>query len=136
MTTVEPAVHGSTKPPIALRPDDYHRLGALAEAARKTMPGLADELAEELGRARLLPEGERNEDFVGMNNEVEFRDDESGNVRKIRLVYPEEADIALGKISVMTPVGTALIGLPKGESMAWETPGGDVRRLTVLSIKA
>jgi len=65
---------------------------------------------------------------------VEFRDDSTGKIRKVILVYPEDADISQRKISVLTPVGTALIGLSIGHSINWEAPGGDARQLTVLSV--
>jgi regulator of nucleoside diphosphate kinase len=99
------------------------------------MPDLADELAEEIGRAHVLAKGRHPKHVVRMNSEVEFRDDTIGKVRKLVLVYPEEADIAEGKISVLTPVGTALIGLQTGHSITWETPGGEVRQLTVLAVR-
>jgi regulator of nucleoside diphosphate kinase len=69
-----------------------------------------------------------------MNSEVQFRDDTTGKVQRVMLVYPEEADISLHKISVLTPVGTALIGLPTGQSITWETPTGELRQLTVLAV--
>ena len=68
-----------------------------------------------------------------MNSEVEFRDESTGKVQRLILVYPNEADIAEGKLSVLTPVGTALIGVRVGDSIGWETPSGEFRRLTVLS---
>ena len=104
--TIEPA-----KPAIILSAEDYERLSTLAHAARKQMPDLADELAEEIGRARVLAKGEHPQHIVCMNSEVEFRDDTTSKVQKVTLVYPEEADISQRKISVLTPVGTALIGL-------------------------
>ncbi len=73
--------------------------------------------------------------FVGMNDDVEFRDDTTGRARRVTLVYPDEADISQGKISVMTPVGTALIGLRTGHSITWETPLGETRQLTVISVR-
>ena len=51
------------------------------------------------------------------------------------LVYPEEADISKGKISVLTPIGTALIGLRAGHSITWETRTGDLKRLTALQVR-
>jgi regulator of nucleoside diphosphate kinase len=98
------------------------------------MPELAEELADEIGRARVLAKGTRPEHIVCMNSEVEFRDESTGRIQKVILVYPEEADISQRKISVLTPVGTALIGLGTGDSISWETPAGDARQLTVLSV--
>ena len=123
------------KPGITLSANYYERLSALAHAARNRLPDLAAELADEIGRAQVLAKGEMPKHFVSMNSEVEFRDDTTGKVRTVTLVYPEEADISQGKISVMTPVGTALIGLRTGHSITWETPSGEMRQLTVISAR-
>lgn len=128
------ATRERVKPAIILSADDYERLSALVHAARKRMPGLADELADEIGRARVLAKGTHPQDIVCMNSEVEFRDDATGKVQKVTLVYPEDADISQRKVSVLTPVGTALIGLPSGSSISWKTPNGEDRQLTVLSV--
>ena len=126
---------GRAKPTIILTAEDYERLSVLAHAARKRMPDLADELADEIGRARVLAKDKHPQDIVCMNSEVEFRDDTTGKVQRVTLVYPEEADISERKVSVLTPVGTALIGLRTGRSITWETPSGEVRQLTVLSVR-
>jgi regulator of nucleoside diphosphate kinase len=118
------------KPPLMLSAEDYERLSALADA----MPHLSAELADEIGRARVLAKGEQARDTVRMNSLVKFRDDTTDVVREVILVYPHEADIDLGKISVMTPIGTALIGVPAGQSITWETRGGETKQLTVLSV--
>jgi regulator of nucleoside diphosphate kinase len=123
------------KPTIILSAEDYERLSALAQAARKRMPDLADDLADEIGRAHVLPKGKHPHQIVCMNSEVEFRDDTTGKVQTVTLVYPEEADISQRKVSVLTPVGTALIGLQTGHSIMWEAPNGELRRLTVLSVR-
>ena len=99
------------------------------------MPDLADELAEEIRRARVLAKGEHPQHVVCMNSEVEFRDDTTSKVQTVTLVYPEEADISQRKISVLTPVGTALIGLGDSDSITWVTPNGELRQLTVLSVQ-
>jgi regulator of nucleoside diphosphate kinase len=124
-----------TRPAITLSADDYERLSVLANAASKRTPELADELADEIGRARVLAKGEPARHSVRMNSEVEFRDDTAGKVQTVTLVYPDEADISKRRISVLTPIGTALIGLSSGDSIMWETPGGEVRQLTVLSVR-
>ena len=136
MTTENAAVARSrANPPITLSADDYERLSALAHIARNKMPDLAADFAEELGRAQVLAKGKHPKHIVRMNSEVEFRDNTTGKVRKVVLVYPEEADISRNKISVLTPVGTALIGLQAGQSITWETPSGEVRQLTVLTVR-
>ena len=120
---------------ITLSAEDYARLTALARAAWKTMPSLAADLADELGRADILAEDRHPERIVCMNCEIEFRDDTTGKVQNVTLVYPEDADISRRKVSVLTPVGTALIGLREGASMTWETPSGETRRLTVTAVR-
>jgi regulator of nucleoside diphosphate kinase len=122
------------RPAITLSAEDYERLSMLAHAARKRMPDLAEDLAEEIARAHVLAKGRQPEHIVCMNSEVEFRDDTTGKVQKVMLVYPEEADISQRKVSILTPIGTALIGLGTGRSISWETPNGEVRQLTVLAV--
>jgi regulator of nucleoside diphosphate kinase len=123
------------KPRITLSAKDYERLSALAHAARNRMPGLAEDLAEEIDRADVLAKGKHPERVVRMNCEVEFRDDTTGKVQIVTLVYPDEADITKRQVSVLTPVGTALIGLEQGHSMTWQTPSGETRQLTVLGVR-
>jgi regulator of nucleoside diphosphate kinase len=53
----------------------------------------------------------------------------------VTLVYPGEADISQGRVSVLTPIGTALIGLGVGKSIAWETRTGELRQLTVMQVR-
>jgi regulator of nucleoside diphosphate kinase len=70
--------------------------------------------------------------LVTMGSKVSFRDDTTGQERTVLLVYPDEADVSEGKISVLTPIGAALIGLSIGQSIEWQTPAGGWRSLTVL----
>jgi regulator of nucleoside diphosphate kinase len=123
------------KPRIRLSTDDYARLSALAHAARNRVPDLASYLAEEIGRADVLANARHLQHVVCMNSEVEFRDDTTGKVQKVTLVYPHEADISKRQVSVLTPVGTALIGLREGHSMIWEAPSGETRQLTVIAVR-
>ncbi|MBB4040812.1 regulator of nucleoside diphosphate kinase [Microvirga flocculans] len=124
----------SSKPRITLTSIDYEKLSVLAEAAQHTMPEVAAELANELDRAQVLPKGQQRTNIVSMGSQVEFRDDMTGRVQTVTLVYPHEADISQGKISVLTPIGTALIGLPLGQSIDWTTRTGELKRLTVLQV--
>lgn len=122
-----------SKPHITLSADDYDRLTALANAAMSKAPDLATDLAEEIGRAHIVARGRLPQEVVCMNSEVEFRDERSGKVQRLILVYPNEANISERKLSVLTPVGTALIGVRVGDSISWQMPSGELRRLTVLS---
>ncbi|WP_457092258.1 nucleoside diphosphate kinase regulator [Microvirga sp. P5_D2] len=126
---------GGAKPRITLTADDHERLLALANAAMYTMPEVAAVLVEELDRAHVLLKGRKSIDTVCMGCEVEFRDDITERIQTVTLVYPNEADISKGRISVLTPVGTALIGLPVGKSINWTTRTGETKRLTVLGVR-
>jgi regulator of nucleoside diphosphate kinase len=128
-------VAGELKPPITLSAKDHQGLSSLARAAANSMPELASMLIEELERAHVISNQQCPGHTVCMGSEIEFRDDTTAKVQTVRLVYPEEADISQGKISVLTPVGTALIGLREGYSITWETYRGDMRRLTVLQVR-
>lgn len=118
-------------PPITITPEDRRELARLARAGGAT----ADYLAREIERARVLEPDGHESSFVRMGSQVEFRDDVSRERHRVTVVYPSEADIAARKISVLTPVGAALIGLSKGQSIEWQTPAGEPRRLTVLRIE-
>jgi len=126
---------GAPKPRITLTATDHEKLSVLANAASNTMPDVAAVLADELDRAHVLSRGRRAVDTVCMGCEVDFRDDMTGRVQTVTLVYPNEADISKGRISVLTPIGTALIGLPVGKSIDWTTRTGESKRLTVLQVR-
>jgi len=127
-------VSGEIRPRIILTAGDHERLSLLARAAAAKMPDLVSVLSEELDRAEILPSG-YPEHTVCMGSEVKFRDDTTGRVQIVKLVYPDDADIAQRKISVLTPVGTALIGMRTGDSITFEAGDGATRRLTVLSAR-
>lgn len=127
--------NGGGKPRITLMAGDYERLSQLASAALKTMPEVAAVLAEELDRAHVLKKGRHPLDVVCMGSEVVYRDDTTGRTQTVTLVYPNEADIAKGRASVLTPIGVALIGLAAGKSINWQTRTGEMKRLTVLEVR-
>jgi regulator of nucleoside diphosphate kinase len=97
------------------------------------VPDTAEELLSELDRAKVVADDSVPRDVVRMGSVVEYS---SGNDRKrVSLVFPQEADIASGKVSVLTPVGAALIGLAKGESITWTARDGSNHELTILSVE-
>lgn len=91
-------------------------------------------LREELGRAVIVSADEVPSDVVRMHSRVVFLDKSSGLQREIQLCFPEEADINAGKISVISPVGTALIGLKVGQEIDWPFPSGETRLLKVVDV--
>ncbi|KYK47108.1 MULTISPECIES: nucleoside diphosphate kinase regulator [Bradyrhizobium] len=120
-------------PPIKIAEDESRRLGSLANSTMDLFPRVAQFLARELERATVTEENDLR-GVVRMGSEVTYRDDETGASRKIALVYPHEADIELSRISILTPVGAALIGLSVGQSIEFETPDKRTRGLTVLAV--
>lgn len=121
-------------PPISLRMCDADRLRNIAEAASDKYPQTTDFLAREIERAEILPDAKMLPGLVTMDAEVMFRDDISLQERAVTLVYPESADVDAGKISILTPIGAALIGLSVGQTIEFQTPGGRWRSLTVLKV--
>jgi regulator of nucleoside diphosphate kinase len=119
-------------PPITLSAADADRLDRLAAAAADKFPRTAGFLAREIARANVVEPPHVPPGIVGMGSTVEYRDDATGETRAVTVVYPDEADLAAGKISVLSPIGTALIGLSVGQSIEWQAPTGSRRSLTVL----
>lgn len=122
-------------PPIKIRQSDSERLGLLAQAIADVSPLTSEFLASEIDRATVVPDSDLLPGIVGMGSEVTFRDDATGQTKDVVLVYPKEADIASGRISVTTPIGAALIGLSAGQAISFETPSGGSRSLTVLEVR-
>lgn len=120
-------------PAIFIPAMDYERLVAMAESAARREPDVATFLMQQLDRASTEERG-AGDDSVRMQAHVRFRDEATGLVREVQLVYPQQADPASGRISILTPVGIALIGLSKGQSMTWKDRSGQPKSLTVLEV--
>lgn len=120
-------------PAIVMTTEDKLRLSRLAESAGGSHIETADFLAREIERATVMANGASG--FVAMGSTVEFRDNTSGQVRSATIVFPEEADLASGRVSVMTPIGAALIGLSPGQTIDYEARDGSPRSLTVLRVE-
>ena len=90
-------------------------------------------LARELGRAKVVQRDKIPPGVVTMNSTVRFRDLETGEDETYTLVYPEQADVADNRLSVLAPVGTALLGYRVGDIVEWPVPAG-VRRLRVEEV--
>jgi regulator of nucleoside diphosphate kinase len=122
-------------PSIYLTQDDHDRLSDLVEAYAAGAGGRRfDHLEAELLRAKVVPSDQVPRDVVTMNSRVVFEDEQTGERREVTLVYPREADIDAGKISILVPVGSALLGLRVGQSIDWTLPGGQKRRYRVIAV--
>lgn len=123
------------KPEISISTSDHARLSMLADAIAERDATLADDLAGELERARVVADDNIPQGVIRMGSRLRFKD-EKGLERTVSLVFPPEADIAQGKMSILTPVGTALIGLSPGQSILWTARNGQRHELTVLEVEA
>jgi regulator of nucleoside diphosphate kinase len=94
---------------------------------------LSAQLAAELARARVVAPRAVPPAVVTMRSRVRARDAD-GSLRAVTLVYPGEEDALLGRVSVLEPLGAALLGLAEGESIAWRSLDGRPRRATVLEV--
>jgi len=121
------------RPSITISRTDHDRLLGLAAAMEHRDPTLAESMIKELERARVVEDTALPKTVVKMGSTLTYTTDD-GHPSTVTLVYPGEADIAQGKISVTTPVGTALIGLSIGQSIDWTARDGRVHRLTVTHI--
>lgn len=122
-------------PPITLCTTDAERLQILSAASRRQTPEVADFLDGELERARIVPPDALPASFVRMGSRICFRDDGSGVVSHVVLVYPGREDAERRHVSVLSPVGAALIGLSPGQSIVFATAHGRRRKLTVLTVE-
>ncbi|BAQ68020.1 GreA/GreB family elongation factor [Rhodovulum sulfidophilum] len=114
--------------------DDLAHVEELAGNMMRRQPTLADRLLEEIGRARIVAPAKARNNVVTMGSTVTYRDEMSGQEKTVTLVYPEEADITNLCVSVMTPIGVALLGLSEGASFYWDTRDDQRRALTVLEV--
>jgi regulator of nucleoside diphosphate kinase len=128
-------MHDHILPEIQLTRRDFGHLDQLtAMQASPESLRVVDFLVRELSRARIVDAGEIGPDVVTMYSEVLFRDVESGRERTVTLVYPREHALHEGALSVLTPLGAALIGLKEGHSIAFETVDGRSRRVQVVRV--
>ena len=123
------------RPPIHMIDSEAEALTNLALGAEDRQPDVSEMLLHEIGRARLHPAGKIPADVVTMFSTVEFTDKATGARRTLQLVYPGEADIAEGRMSILTPVGAGLIGLSVGQSINWPDRGGAEHRLTIVAVQ-
>ena len=122
-----------TRPPILISETDKLQLAKLARSAVNRVPEVVEELETELDRAETCPPSQLPPTVVRMHSIVRFRTDR-GTEHQVELVYPEQADVIRDRLSVLTPIGTALIGLSEGQTMAWTDREGRARHLTVLEV--
>ncbi len=91
-------------------------------------------LQDELDRATILKSEDIPPDVVTMNSQVQFKTLETGDTSEITIVYPPNADSSKARVSILAPVGAALIGLRVGDKIEWTLPTGLVRTFQIISV--
>ena len=115
---------------------DYNRLSGLIERTRErngTDREYLNKLEAELDRAEIVERQDMPRDVITMRSKVRLKDLVSGESNTYSLVFPTEADSAEGKISVLAPIGTAILGYRQGDTIEWPVPSG-LRKLKVEEV--
>lgn len=124
-------------PEILVTTSEHARLTTLAEHAldRNQSVATAERLLDELSRARIVADDALPDDTIAVGREIDYVDQHSGRTHTVRLVNPPDANIDAGRISVLSPIGAALLGLTAGQSIDWPVPDGSVRRVEVRAVR-
>lgn len=123
----------NSSPTITITRLDLQRLERLLDSLDEFGPG-AQALQAELDRADVVGHDEVPAGVVTMNSRVHCREESSGKDYHLTLVYPEDAG-GEGKVSILAPVGSALLGLSVGQHIDWPAPGGKQLKLTLLEVE-
>ena len=123
----------STKPPIVISRLDLERIEALLERMPPAQATEYEALRAELDRADVVEPTAVPANLVTMNSVVTFKDEGTSDELTVSLVYPSGAGVP-GTVSILAPVGSALLGLTVGQQIDWPTPDGRQRHLRVLDI--
>jgi regulator of nucleoside diphosphate kinase len=124
----------NSRPNVIISSLDAERLERLlASLPKDAFPGKAD-LEAELARAEIVEPREVPPTVVSMNSTVRFRVESTSQEFTLTLVYPREMDGSSSKISILAPVGSALLGLSQGDEIEWPKPGGGTLRVRIEEI--
>ncbi|HEX7087545.1 MAG TPA: nucleoside diphosphate kinase regulator [Vicinamibacterales bacterium] len=115
---------------IYVTENDYDRLENLVAATGGRDKAHVERLAEELERAHIVPAAEIPPDVVTMNSEIELKDLDTGETMTFTVVFPYQANFEQGRVSVLAPLGTAVLGYRAGDVVEWTVPGR-TRRLKI-----
>ncbi len=123
----------TTQPPIIITRTDLQRLEAML-GRLETFSATAEALEQELTRAQVVALSDIPAGVVTMNSRVHCREEASGKDYHLTLVFPEQTG-GEGTVSVLAPVGCALLGLSVGQHIDWPAPGGKTLKLTLLAVE-
>jgi regulator of nucleoside diphosphate kinase len=125
----------AARPHIQMIDSEADTLTEITLQKQRDSLNLYEELLDEIDRATICARENIPSDVVTMGSDVTFIDANSGSERTVRLVYPGDANIAEGRISILTPIGAGLIGLSVGQSINWPDRGGAEHRLTIIAVQ-
>lgn len=128
-------VSTGARPPIHLIDSEADAIGSLALQVEDRLPVVSAMLLTEIERAELHDRESLPEGVVSLGSEVDFFDEGSGQQRTVTLVLPGDADIAEGRVSILTPMGAGLFGLSTGQSIDWPDLEGRERRVRILAVR-
>lgn len=122
------------RPPIHMIDTEADALADLAVSVEERLPQVSKLLLDEITRAAVHSADRIPGNIVTMHSTVRFIDEASGKDYTFQLVYPGEADISAGRISILTPVGAGLIGLREGQSILCPDRLGHARELKIVQV--
>lgn len=125
--------HHRRKPRITICQTDHDRLSNLAAVLENRNPEIAEGLSTELDRARIVSDSKLGSSVVRMGSTLTYVVDGSQG-KTVTLVYPGDANLENGRISITTPVGVALIGLKAGQSINYAARNGQIHDLSVVEV--
>ncbi len=122
-------------PAVRITAEDMARLRAVVERHLEgSRAAAAEQLELELDRAAVVPQDQIPPDVVTMRSRILFEDLETGRRREATLVYPDEANIDQSMISILAPVGQAVLGLKVGDVIEWPLPNARLARLRIMEV--
>jgi regulator of nucleoside diphosphate kinase len=122
------------RPTIHLLASEADQVAGLALRVEHDNPVVASMLLEEIERAELHDPQSMPPDAVRLNSRVAFIDERTSELREVQLVLPLAANIAEGRISILTPMGAALYGLVSGQSIEWPDRQGHTRPIRIVRV--
>jgi regulator of nucleoside diphosphate kinase len=126
---------GHDRPPVHLLASESDLVATLALQSERRQPLVAAMLLEEIERAELHDPETMPPAHARLNSYVTFVDEKTAQLREIQLVLPAEANIAEGRISILTPMGAALYGLAEGACIDWPDLDGNERPIRVMQVR-
>ncbi len=122
------------RPPIHLLAAESDLIAGLALRTEDRQPVVAAMLLEEIERAELHDPETMPDGHVMLNSRVAFVAEKSQQMREVQLVMPAEANIAEGRVSILTPMGAALYGLAAGHLIEWPDLHGRYRPIRIVRV--